>query len=116
MTKPWFSLHRLSSIQTVVLSAAIAIGVFVGGHAVLRATGQSTCDEQCEFIDCEVPGEPGCGGCGQYVEWVEFFSAGDRCTSCGVGWCKHLEKVDVDHCGICEQSFVQQCLTCIIGF
>ena len=112
MANAWFSLYRPSSMQTFVLSAAIALGVFFGGHAVLQAAGRTPCDDQCEFINCEPPQQGGCGACGQYVEWTEFYNAGKNCISCGVGWCNPLTKVTIDKCEVCEASFIQQCLSC----
>ncbi len=117
MTTPRFILDRLSLAQALVLSLGLFAGVFLGGHAVLEATGLHPCDDECEFIDCEPPsGPPGCGGCGQYVEWEDWWRAGDHCVSCLVGRCKYLIKVNPDQCGICDDPFVQQCQSCMTGY
>ena len=114
MAKRFISKHS-STIHMLIVSAAIAFAVFLGGHAVLEAAGLNPCDDECEFIDCEPPQGAGCGLCGQYVEWTDFVRAGDHCISCMSGWCKPLKKYTIDECIVCEESFVQQCQTCVTG-
>jgi hypothetical protein len=109
--RPLGMIHGRSGSQMLLLSAVLALAVFVFGHALLQ--GQpSPCEQQCPFLDCELP-SGNCGACGQYHVWFHWEPAGANCIACGEGECYWLEKVNPDWCGICDYSFVQMCLTCI---
>ena len=114
LKRPWLSIQRLSIAQTVLLAALIAVGTFVVGQRALAAQGP--CDAQCGYEPCwngGVPQGTNCGSCAEYVSWDNFYEAGPNCVSCAEGTCIAEIKVDIDHCGVCDSSYVRQCLTCI---
>ena len=110
------ALCRATTAQTIVMAVWIAMASFIIGQEYVAEAAQGPCDTQCEYIHCRTDGPPvgGCGNCGEWAEFTDFFNAGKNCISCGVGWCRFREKVDIDHCAICEERVISQCLSCVI--
>jgi hypothetical protein len=106
----WTRLCDLSPVKTIMLSAAVAVGVFAIEHRVLQAVGIDHCEEECAFRDCAVQGAP-CDECGVYTEYTSFSSL-EHCIDCGVGWCYLLWHYNIDQCASCTPSDIQKCVSC----
>jgi hypothetical protein len=112
----WLSIDYFSMTQVVCIAAVIALGVFVIGQRTLDAWGMNPCDAQCGYEPCwngGVPQGTNCGTCAEYIMWDNFYEAGPNCVTCAEGMCIAEIKIDIDHCGVCDVSYVRQCLTCI---